>query len=407
MVYLLLVALLTMPMAVQLKAAEPPVASPAASPLEEGSLEPALEVGEVGPEDGLKVSTQPGLAQPVVPIALADESDEPDSGNWYEKLKWWKEAKWTYTVDIQAAMEALEALGQTYETRKETILAQLADYSAALPVKRQIAEKEIDDLIEDMVRRQNEIAKEEPKKRDESQSDELELQKKMLSELKEKFGQFNTLAKRIKQAFAEIVPKQLADAKAYDEKALNAYQSIEKILDDKKAEELYNEVENSLENIKAITNYLRNPLNAFLDRAWAKTQEIMPQITTGIQDLEEQGVAVRPLAPEEEGQMAAIEKQRVELIAQQKAEAEAARKRAARPWYEKLFDAIGSFVSTVWSGITAPFKWLGGLFATKTPEKLIKKTVEAKSVKKPAEAKPAEAPTKKVPTTEPPQTNKK
>jgi len=88
MVYLLLVALLTMPMAVQLKAAEPPVASPVASPLKEGSLEPALEVGEVSPEDGLKAPTQQGLAQPAVPIALADESDEPDSGNWYEKLKW-------------------------------------------------------------------------------------------------------------------------------------------------------------------------------------------------------------------------------------------------------------------------------------------------------------------------------
>ncbi len=37
------------------------------------------------------------------------------------------------------------------------------------------------------------------------------------------------------------------------------------------------------------------------------------------------------------------------------------------PWYEKMFDPIGSFFVTLWSWIVAPFKWLGGLFAAKIP----------------------------------------
>ncbi len=323
--------------------------------------------------------------QQAVPVALADESDEPDSGNWYEKLKWWKEAKWTYTVDVVSAMEHLTSIEKAYEQRRDDMLTKIGDYSELLPVKRDEAEKEIDDLIEDMVRRQNEIAKEEPNKRDESQSDELEQQKKMLTELKEKFSQFNTLAKRVKQVFDEIVPQQLADAKEYEQEALQAYQGIEKILDDKKAEQFFNEVENSLDNIKAITNYLKGPLNAFLDRAWAKSQEIMPQITSSIQQLEAEGVVVRPLSAEEKEQMTAIEKQRLELKAKRAAEAEAAKKRAALPWYQKFFSAIGSFLSTLWSGITTPFVWLGNLFAgTSEP---VKKSEPVKPV---SEAPPKE-----------------
>ncbi len=333
--------------------------------LEEGSIEPILDVPE-----------------PLL-IALADESDEPDSGNWYEKLKWWKEAKWTYTVDVFGAMEKLTSLEEVYKLRQDDMLTKIGDYSSSLPVKRQIAGKEIDDLIEDMVRRQNELAKEEPNRRDESQSDELEQQKKMLLGLKESFSQFNTLAERVKQVFDEIIPQQLADAKKYDEKALNAYQAIENILDDKKAEQLFNEVENSLENIKAISNYLKGPLDAFLDRAWAKSEEIMPQIIADIQRLEAEGVVVRPLSDEEKEQMAAIEKQRYELKAKRAKEAAAAKKQAAQPWHQKLFASIGSFFLKIGSWLVAPFSWVGNLFSSSGPIKEVSKSVapQAKLIK--------------------------
>ncbi len=334
---------------------------------------PGLQMHEQNPFEGIEQPAAQGSAEAEEPmvIALADESEGPDSGNWHEKLKWWKEAKWTYVEHIVPAMEHLASLEQAYATRQQGILSQLQDYSAALPVERQIAAKEIDDLIRDMVRRQNEMAKEEPKGVDESQSEALESQKRMLSELKEKFGQFNTLAQRIQSAFDTIVPKQINDAKSYDKKALEAYKAIEHTLDDKKAEQLYHEVENSLENIKAITNYLTGPLNAFLDQAWSTSQGLMSQLTMGIHDLENRGVVVRSISPAEKEQMTAIEEQRKELKAIKAAEAEAARKRAARPWYEKVLDAIGSFFSTLWSYITLPFAWLGSLFnsSSKTSEK--------------------------------------
>ena len=320
-------------------------------------------------------SVEPVPQQEPLLIALSDESDEPDSGNWYEKLRWWKEAKWTYTVDVFAAMEKLTSLEEAYKLRQNDMLTKISDYSASLPVKRQIAGEEIDDLIEDMVRRQNELAKEEPNRRDESQSDELEQQKKMLLGLKESFSQFNTLAERVKQVFDEIIPQQLADAKEYDEKALNAYQAIENILDDKKAEQLFNEVENSLENIKAIINYLKGPLDAFLDKAWAKSEETMPQIIADIQRLEAEGVVVRPLSDEEKEQMAAIEKQRYELKAKRAAEAAAAKKRVAQPWHQKLFTSIGSFFSQIGSWVAAPFSWVGSLFTRSTPIKEEPKSV--------------------------------
>ena len=318
-------------------------------------------------------------------VVLADESDGADSGNWYEKLKWWKEAKWTYTVDVIGAIEHLATIESSYNLRQDDMLAKVNAYIEALPIKTGEAEKEIDDLVEDMVRRQNEIAKEEANKRDESQSDQLEQQKKMLTDLKEKFSHYNMLVKRIKKVFDEIVPRQLTDAKLYEKKALRAYKEIENILDDKKAELLFYEVENSLENIKAIANYLKNPLNAFLDKAWSKAQQVMPQITSTIQQLEVGGVIVRPLSSEEKEQMTAIEKQRLELKAQRADQAEAAKKLAALPWYQKLFSKVGSFFSSLWSWGTSLFILIGSFFtrppdlATDAQKKVIAQTPQQES----------------------------
>lgn len=332
-------------------------------------------------------------------IVLADESEEPDSGNWYEKLRWWKEAKGLYTVDIRSAMDELEVLNEEFETKKTEILTALDHYSAELPIKRQTAVHVIDDLINDLVKRQEAIAQERTRtqaQKNPEESTELEEHQKMLNELKKDFEDFNTLYQRLKQTFEVVVPKQIQDAHDYNAGALAAYEGIEHTLDDKKAHRLFNEVENGLENIQAISSYLKGPLWSFIDKAWITAEQYMPKITKSITDLEDKGVVVRPLTAQEKAQMAHLEEERKARHAQKEAELKAAKEWAARPWYQKAYRSVGSFFSRVgsgiWYGISQPVSWVASFFsASESEKKGGKKDAEKATDKKPRPGTPSPA----------------
>ena len=63
-----------------------------------------------------------GYPQPYGRGVPQESDDEPDSGNWYEKLRWWKEAKRVYTEDVHDAMEQVRSLSASYDEKKETTL---------------------------------------------------------------------------------------------------------------------------------------------------------------------------------------------------------------------------------------------------------------------------------------------
>jgi hypothetical protein len=334
----------------------------------------------------------------VVPsFSLADDSEEPDSGNWYEKLRWWKAAKGLYTVDIRAALDELEVLQEEFETKKTEVLSSLDRYSADLPLKRQAAIHVIDDLLQDLTKRQEELARERTRTQDQKNPDEtttLEEHQKMLNELKKEFEDFNTLYQRLKQVFEVVIPSQIQNAQNYGDEALAAYEGIEQTLDDKKAHQLYNLVENNLENIQATSSYLRSSLWNFIDTAWTASVNLMPKITKSISDLEEKGVVVRPLSAQEKEQMAHLEEERKEKRAQKEAQIKTEKEWQMRPWWQKAYLSVGHTIvragSLVWYGVSRPFAWIAGLFSSQVPEKKVE-SVKAPSTQKSKPSLPAQA----------------
>lgn len=319
-------------------------------------------------ESSYNLSTVPSFS-------LADDSEEPDSGNWYEKLRWWKAAKGLYTVDIRAALDELEVLQEEFETKKTEVLSSLDRYSADLPLKRQAAIHVIDDLLQDLTKRQEDLAQERTRTQDRKNPDEtttLEEHQKMLNELKKEFEDFNTLYQRLKQVFEVVIPAQIQNAQNYGDEALAAYEGIEQTLDDKKAHQLYNLVENNLENIQATSSYLRGPLWNFIDTAWTTSVSLMPKITKSISDLEDKGVVVRPLSAQEKEQMSHLEEERKAKRAQKEVQLKAEKEWKARPWWQKTYLSIGYAIaragSLVWDWISRPFAWIAGLFSSRAPE---------------------------------------
>ena len=93
---------------------------------------------------------------------------------------------------------------------------------------------------------------------------------------------------------------------------LEYFERIEKVLDDKKAHHYYDTVENSLENIRAIIQYLIGPLQIFIDDTVIRFDALIPKIKKSIEELEKKGIQVRVLSEKEKAEQAALAKKRDE-----------------------------------------------------------------------------------------------
>ncbi len=299
-----------------------------------------------------------------VPGAIIDEeSEEPDSGNWYNKLHWWKEAKRVYTIDIHDAMEHVKSIERDYDERKKILLGAIETYYTSLPVKRGEAIPIIDSLLEDIKKRMEPVGDKQPTKEEQAQILQLQENQKTLTALRHDFDQFNTLVQRLNEAFNDVVPKEIKETQNYDEKALDYFERIEKVYDDQKAQGYYDIVENCLENIRAIIGYLIGPLQQFIDETWKKMQPLMPQIKSSIEDLEKKGIHVRVLTELEKQEQAAQEKAREAARLKALAEKKTAEERRAMPWWKRWIYNLGDLIGYLWNSLKSLFSAVGSLFS--------------------------------------------
>lgn len=233
-------------------------------------------------DDSFMPAFQPASDQ--FPLSV-DESDEPDSGNWYEKLHWWKEAKRVYTVDIHDSMEQLKQIAQEYEEKKKTILAKAQQSVASLPVTAQVAEPLIASHLTDLKAQREKLMNDRMQDQGTAIA-EIEDNEKILEMLKTDFENLTTLGSNLNEAIVTVFGKQIKESENYEERALEYFERIEKVLDDKKAHHYYDIVENSLENIRAIIQYLIGPLQIFIDDTAARVEVLVPKIKKSIEDLE-------------------------------------------------------------------------------------------------------------------------
>ena len=287
-----------------------------------------------------------------------DDSEEADSGNWYEKLHWWKEAKRVYTIDIHEAMEQLKGVTQHYEEKKKTVLARLSSLQSSLPVDPKTALGIVTTTLAEIKAKQEQVAVPQTDEQRKTASDLAE-QEKALEALKTNFEHLQTLDARLKEALNDAYPKQVKECENYEEKALDYFERIEKVLDDKKAHQYYDIIENSLENIRSLISYLNGQLYQFIEQSSAMVEQLVPRIKKELEDLEKKGIRIRLLTEAEKAELAAVEKQKKE--ARLKAEAEKKAKEAWEklPWWRKALAGIGSFFASIWSAIVGFFSSIG------------------------------------------------
>lgn len=282
-----------------------------------------------------------------------DTISEPDSGNWYEKLHWWKKAKPKYDA-IKAGVQQLKLLEKELLNKKEPFNTQIEQFYTEAKINVKVILNTIEKMINELKAQQE---SEERDSTDLNEKEKAELienvdKQKDLEQFKQNLDMLFSLVTKFKQAMDMVLPEQVKKAESYEERALDSFEQIENVLDDQKARYLYDTIENSQENIQAIVQYVQGPLRQYIEQIAFKVQQLKPILQKKLDDFEKRGVELRHYTPEELAQRELLKKQK--LIEEQMKAKELAQQKG-QSWWQRLLAPIASFFSSLWNSILGLF----------------------------------------------------
>ncbi|MBA3954121.1 hypothetical protein H0X48_02270 [Candidatus Dependentiae bacterium] len=287
-----------------------------------------------------------------------DEADDlaDDSGNWYEKLRWWKSAKPKYE-ELKERVQGIKVLEQEYAQKLQEIEKTSADFYTQLKIDPAAVLKTLDALIEEVKPKQDpaQLSQEERAALVEAADKQKEIEK-----VKRDFELVAQLREKVREAFSKTLVSQVKRAENDENEALDSFEEIEKTRNHEKAKDLYDSIENKNENIQAIESYLKNDFRMYTDQAAAKIVQITTRLRTSVDALEKQGFALKSLSQEEKDEQERARQKREE--AERVRALEAARKKAEQQrwqslsWWQKLIESVKNFFARLLGGQKANAK---------------------------------------------------
>lgn len=224
----------------------------------------------------------------------SQDNEQNYRGNWYEKLHWWKKAKPKYDA-ISVLIDQIKIVKKDLSEKHKTLVDKYNKFIANLKIDPKIFIKKIDENLKNI---ENQF-EEELINEDNQIISNLNETKKTLEQLKNDFQTLVLLKNKIDESIVTILENQVNLADSYEEKALNSFEEIEKVLDDKKARELYESIENANENIQNIKTYIITSLKNFFLESSIKLDELISTISFVVPNLEKEDIFLREISPEE------------------------------------------------------------------------------------------------------------
>ena len=138
--------------------------------------------------------------------------------------------------------------------------------------------------------------------------------------------------------------QQIEVANGYEQKALELYDSIADVLDDKKAKTYYLQIETLLDNVEAIERYVNTQFANYIDSSINTIKELIEKVKISAKSLQERGVILTRQF--EEAQKAEQERLAKEKLAKKPV--------ASKSWFANISDFIMQILNT----LAYPFIWL-------------------------------------------------
>lgn len=321
-------------------------AAPVAIELESSKDLSAPSLPNQTPGEGASIEL-PKAPEPVTPMDIEEKIVEPTGidtvdlqdpqGNWLFKKIWWEKSKELYGKIRERVDKIVESRMHFFRERTKLDREVLDPFYAELgPDQRALTESvaHLERLLKRSDERESELSE-----AGKEQLVALMEESAAIAKLSESTGLIHDINKRLDAALEKLM-NQINLARSYESEAWQLLNKIAEELNDKKAREYYYVIASLWRNVKEIGNYIQGPFaQHFIQLAQSSVQNVK-NVKSIAALLKQKGFAL---------------KERVELAS--KETEEQAEEEEEWPVKKQL-----SWTDRLWNMITAPFRWLAGLF---------------------------------------------
>lgn len=371
----------TSPGATAMPSAPPP--SMPASSMAPKSPAPSAPQPSAGPMN-VPPAPAPTTSSPTTPPSTQEEKptsidtidlNEP-GGNWLYKRIWWEKAEDRYEK-IQKLVQRVFELRMTFFNKRTELDRTVFDpfYLQAGLGRGELEEllNYLTDEVEAQRKRQGSL--------DESERAFLDImtkEKETLDQLKLDIEGIAKLDYAVDDTLSKLI-EQLGVVRSYEQQAWENFKEISKVLNDKKAKELYYGMITFEENIAAIYKYIGQDLTPYFEQLIKTARDNIARIKSTLQTLKEKGIDFKKKAQELESKDSNAEREKIrkerERLEREREEAEA---EAAKSW----FGWMKGMASSVWDSITGvvggAYGAIKGLFVSSSSEEHAEEHPETK-----------------------------
>lgn len=324
---------------------------------------PEIKKSEIEKQEEIKPVPMPEEEAEIKGIDTVD-LDEP-RGNWLFKKIWWGRAENKYEK-IRGIFEQILESRILFFTKRST-----ADKDLFAPFYFEIGmdNGELQGTVAQLIAH---IEKERKKEGDLSPASRevynvLMSEKKSLESINADVLAVNKLDMDIDETLKKLM-EQIDLARKYEREAWRSFKEIGYVLSDKKARELYYQMDTAYNNIKDIQEYVGQALVVHLDRVVAAAKNQTERIKTAIDALNKKGHDLRTLIDK-----ISAKPQKPPVVIE---EEEIVEPEQEQGFFGNIFSSITSSVVAVWDTIvyviTLPFSWFS---SSESSEEVVEESV--------------------------------
>lgn len=262
--------------------ATPAVEKPAAPAQEQPAQESKVAESPATP-------AQPQEQQPEVPMppdelmGLDTVDLEDPQGNWLFKRVWWERAEQKYEKIRSVVTQIMEQRSGFFTKRSDLDKNVLDPFYISIGFKLGELLQKINDSIESL-KSQTEL-----QPADTKNFEALQENKKELENLRNDVEKVVKQDEAVDKALLQFVD-QINKLRHYEQQAWQDFKDIARVLDDKKARELFYKIDNAWQNIQKVQEYVEQTFTSSFEALVADVSKQIERIKSNVAELKERGI---------------------------------------------------------------------------------------------------------------------
>ncbi len=326
--------------------------APAPTPEPEKPAEPpqweevvAVEQEDVAPEVPQQDSEQQSDGSADDEVMGIDTVDLADpQGNWLYKRVWWERAEAKYEKIREVVNKVLEVRTSFFAKRAELDKNVLDPFY----MKIGISQGELQEILKELLAKVEKLIS---NTESESLADKAEADKKILQDLQKQVEQVVNQDEEVEKAIMMLVA-QITKIRGIEQQAWQDFKGIARVLDDRKARELFYKVDAAWRNIKDLQQYIEQKFAGSFDQLIAKVKDEVKRVEQEMAAVRESGIDL---------QKRLLSTEKAQLEAQRRAQEEEDEQDEEPGFFTRyIINPIKAVFEAVWSVITWPINKIFG-----------------------------------------------